>query len=106
MSEGVLDNQDFVEWAPYITEVKNDQRTLTPLGFHRCNEHDYDNFYPVAKSDVETLKEYKKKGLLCLDKTDKFGDPLDFRLFKSGDWGSTYRDLTLLYRPCIPRVIT
>ena len=104
LAEDLLDDPDYVEWVPYITEVIDDKRTMTPIGFHKCTQADFKRFYPIDKADVKTLKKYKAKGLLCLNKFDEFGAPYDLRIFKSGDWGSQYRDITLLYRPCVPRV--
>ena len=38
---------------------------------------------------------------MCLDRADKFGNPIDFSIY--GNWKfDLSRDLTVVYRPCIP----
>ena len=61
---------NFVEWVPYITDNNGDERSMIPVNYHRCTESDYQKFYPIDRAEISTLKKYKAKGLLCLDKVD------------------------------------
>ena len=44
-----LDDADFVEWVVSIEEKVGLKETSRPVNFHKCNDSDFDNFYPIIE---------------------------------------------------------
>ena len=51
-----LDNADFVEWLVSIEEKVDNHETKRMLAFHKCNDTDFNSFYPIIKKQQLKLK--------------------------------------------------
>ena len=77
-----LNDPDYVEFAPAIREKRTSVDGVasyheTPLGFHVCTSEDEKFFYrEIVSGHVPDLSTFN-----CLDKTDKFGQPVDLTFF-------------------------
>jgi len=98
-----LEDANFVEWYATFDVLDKEERTYQIVKTHKCTEEDYSKFHPILEHQQASFEVKKKKNIFhCLDKTDQFGRPVNNTLF--GDWDSGYcRELSLIFRPCIPR---
>jgi hypothetical protein len=92
-----LDDPQFVEYAPMITEkitTEDGRREYTnlPLNFHKCNSSDEDTFF----NELHTNSKPDLKNYWCLDQYDQFGNPVNFTLYRMEH---RYRKISLRYRP-------
>jgi hypothetical protein len=55
-----------------------------------------------ARNQIENLK--RKNALLCLDKLDNKGKPLDLNLY--GVFGNSYHSIEINFMPCNPKELT
>ena len=94
-----LNDSKFVEFVPAIKTKeminKNKVYRIMPLGFHMCTEEDQKHFY----NELGTNKKPDLSKLYCLDKQDKFGNPVNLTLYDKIDF---YRKIVLMYRPRVP----
>lgn len=80
-SDKVLDNPAFVEWAPYLVNVKSVGDTLketyTALKYRKCNEDDWKEFDKPPKSSEGPLAKFRKQELFyCLTGQDSHGNEI------------------------------
>jgi hypothetical protein len=69
---------------------------------HRCDEKDYELFFPPAKTINKTISELKeKKAFMCINPTDTEGRPPSKKLFGKETMDS-YRYYAIKFMPCIP----
>ena len=80
-----LHDPNFVEFSLAIKSKKTTENNeklyeYMPLGFHNCTKHDEDEYFykEQGKDKKPNLSKF-----YCLDKHDKFGNPVDLNLFDS-----------------------
>ena len=96
------EDPDLVEWVVRINEEAKDGTLSSELvDFHPCTENEINSFFPIHKGQ-KFLLETKKKDLLCIDKKDRFGNDLNLTIYGSENLG-IWRNLDIIYRPCVPR---
>ena len=73
------------------------------LGVHNCTKSDYEKFWKPQNGTEGRFEQMKSTNdLLCLDRKDIFGSPVDFNIHGSEKYG-VVREINIIYRPCIPR---
>ena len=72
------------------------------VDLHKCNEDDYDMFYPPARhhDEIEFYKE--NKSFYCMNDFDTNGEPTNLNLYNS-EW-SNGRYISVRFDPCYPEI--
>jgi len=68
------------------------------IPLHRCNDADYENFYPMNDRGTHTFEYLKKQGaFLCMSNTDINGKPYSKKIFGSSDLHE-YRSIEIQFK--------
>jgi hypothetical protein len=71
-----------------------------------CTAIDYAMFSAPVKGQEKIMEDLMARGeMFCLDKTDRFGNPIDLSINGGYHYGIN-RMLSIMYRPCIPTTRT
>jgi hypothetical protein len=74
------------------------------LPVHRCNEIDFELFYPPTRSAKNKYESMRDNGSSwCFDTKDADGNDIDLTVYGSGET-EPHRRLDLSFMPCVPVV--
>jgi hypothetical protein len=65
-----VDDPNYVKWVVEIIEADgNMKENRIDLGYHRCEEEEYERFYPPNQSSLKRFEGLKKEmTMFCLDR--------------------------------------
>lgn len=100
--EGYLDGEEkydsrYVKYLVRLYGFKDGKEMEKVVSYHKCEEKDYENFYPMDLDDAETIIKIKndpKRGFYCID-------PLETDFEVSGGLNSrNWQSLDIVLVPC------
>jgi hypothetical protein len=94
-----------VDWEVHVYTGKETEEVQV-VGVHTCNETDYKDFYTPSKYNKDGFENLTKSDvLLCMNDTDDKGNAVNQRLY-SPDENTNHRRVELIFKPCVPKVMT
>ena len=92
-----------VEWVVHIIEGDGTKSNVTQeVGVHKCNQSDWDKFFPPSNKSKRTFELYKNKEVMfCMDNVDKKGKMVNKNLFGNSATMANHH-LEIVYKPCTP----
>ena len=76
---------------------------ITYLEYHKCDNKDWEKFYPPSKKTLARFEKMKNEGYMnCLTGFDTDGNEIDFDLYGENET-TPHRRLEFFYGPCEPK---
>jgi hypothetical protein len=80
-------DSEFVEWVVYADVIDENLETVyVPFTTHKCTQTDFEKFYDPLDFQAPSIQKMKDDEIFyCLDETDIYGEPIDYRVKGNGE---------------------